>query len=119
MPNNVLTAPMALLKVNGLPLGFCRGIRVNENFQRGEVREIGSLFTKEIPVLSWSGSVSLTFYNVDFSISQLPDAIKREVQTIQEFSQYLLFQCSGVTLDLYRSYKDCQIVDGVDRKSVV
>ena len=92
MANQVITAPMAVLKVQGFPIAFCRGIRVNENMQRGEVRQLGSILPVEMPILAWSGTVSLTFYNIDFSISQLPGAIQRQVNTLQDFQNYLIFQ---------------------------
>ena len=100
--NPVITGPLALIKVNGIVIGKMRGIRVNENFQRGNVQGLGSLIPDEKPALMWNGSLSCDFYNIDFSISQIPQAILRQVQTYQEWEDSVVLQLLGVTVDIYR-----------------
>jgi len=98
----VITAPLAIIKVKGVAIGKMRGIRVNENIQRGNVQGLGQLIPDEKPALSWSGTVSCDFYNIDFVKSQVPEAILRNVSTIQEWSDSVLLQEEGVTLDIFK-----------------
>lgn len=103
--DRVITAPLAIIKVNGIAVGKMKGIRVNEQIQRGNVQGLGQLVPDEKPALSWSGTVNCDFYNIDFSKSQLPDAIVRSVQTLQQWSDSVLLQEDGVTVDVYRKVK--------------
>lgn len=103
--DRVITAPLAIIRVNGIAIGKMKGIRVNEQIQRGNVQGLGQLVPDEKPALSWSGTVSCDFYNIDFSISQIPDAIIRNVNTLQEWSDSVILQEDGVTLDVYRKVK--------------
>jgi len=101
----VITAPLAVIKVNGIAIGKMKGIRVNEQVQRGNVQGLGTLIPDEKPALSWSGTLSCDFYNIDFNISQIPEAIIRNVQTLNDWSNSVLLQEDGVTVDIYRKVK--------------
>lgn len=103
MSTPVLTAPLAIIKVNGIAIGKMRNIRVNESLQRGRVQGIGELTPSELPALSWSGTLSCDFYNIDFKISQIPQAIIREVQTLKEWVDSVVLQEDGVTVDIFRT----------------
>jgi len=101
----VLTAPLALIKVDSIVIGKLRGIRVNENIQRGNVQGLGKLIPDEKPALSWAGTVSCDFYNITFDESQIPNAIIRKVQNIQQWEDSVLLQEEGVTLDIFKKIK--------------
>jgi len=98
----VITGAIAIIKVNGQAIGKMKGIRVNENITRGEVRGIGELIAQEVPPLSWTGTLTCDFYNIDFNISQIPNAIWRSAQTLQQFINSLLLQEDGVQVDIYK-----------------
>jgi len=98
----VITAPLAIIEVDSVVIGKMRGIRVNENIQRGNVQGLGQLVPDEKPALSWSGTVSCDFYNIDFRKSQVPNAIIRTVQTIQEWQDSVMLQEEGVTLKIFK-----------------
>lgn len=101
----VLTAPLAIIKVKGVPIGKMKTIRVNESIQRGRVQGIGELTPSELPPLSWAGTVACDFYNIDFNISQIPEAITRGVQTLKQFVDSVILQEDGVTIDIYKKVK--------------
>jgi hypothetical protein len=103
--NRVITAPLAIIKVNGEAVGKMRGLRVNENIQRGRVQGLGELTPQELPALSWAGTVTCDFFNIDFNLSSIPGAIARSAQTIQEFIDSLLLQEDGVQLNVYKKVK--------------
>ncbi len=101
MSDRVITAPLAIIKVNGSAIGKMKGIRVNEQLQRGEVYGLGSLIPEELPPLKWMGTLSCDFYNIDFRKSQIPGAIRRDVQTLTEWANNLLLQEDGVTVNIF------------------
>ena len=41
--DKVLTAPLALIKINGVTVGKIKNLRVQEQYQRGNVMGIGAL----------------------------------------------------------------------------
>lgn len=103
----VYTAPLAIVRVNGLgPIGKIRDIRVNEQIQRGEVRGLGELTSSEFPALSWSGTITCDSYMIDFRSSglegKIPDAILRNANTLREWINSVCFQQDGAVIDLYK-----------------
>jgi hypothetical protein len=111
--DKVLTAPLAIIKVAGKPIGKMKNIRVSESFQRQKVVGIGQLFADESATTSWQGTLSCSFFNINFKISQIPNAIRRDVQTIEDFTNYLIFQEVGVQVDIMRKVKT-----GFDAKGI-
>ena len=85
------------------PVGYMRNIRVHEDLQRGRVQGLETLLPKEFPALSWAGTVSCDFYNIDFSISIIPQAIFRNVQTYTDWMNSIILQQQGVTIDIFQT----------------
>ena len=104
--STVLTGALGIIRVNGTAIGRVRGIRVNENLTRGDVRGVGTLLTSEAPVLQWAGSITVDFYEVDFRRTGIENAIRRDVQTNQEFEDNLLLDCDGVQIDVFKKVED-------------
>lgn len=102
MAQKVLTAPLAIIKVDGVAIGKMKNIRIQENFRRGRVIGLGSLAADELPPLEWTGTLSCSFYNISFDKSQLPGAIVRKVNTIDEFVDTVLLQENGIQVDIMR-----------------
>ena len=53
----VLTGAIAIIKVNGQPVGLLRNVKINESTRRIPVRGLGSLLPKEAPVVEWAVTV--------------------------------------------------------------
>ena len=102
MAQEVITGAIAIIRVNGLAIGKMKGIRITENLQRVEVRGLGRLTPDEMPATSWSGTLTCDFYNIDFSQSQIPNAIVRAVQTVNEFEESVTLQDIGIQIDIYK-----------------
>lgn len=102
----VLTAPLALIRVqtpNGLfTIGKMKNVRVNESIQRGKVMGIGVLTPSELPALSWDGSLSCSFYLVEFKRQALEGALQRTVQSLEEFVDTVILNEVGVQVDLLK-----------------
>lgn len=110
----VMTGSIAIVRKNGTAIGKMRNVRWTENIGRGEVRGLGTILTSEAPALTWGGTVSCDFYEVDFTTTGVPDAIKRNVQTSQEFETQLLLDYDGVQLDIFKKVEDV-VVDGLKK----
>ena len=50
--DKIFTAPLALIKIKGTTVGKIRNIRLQEQFQRGDVRGLGALVSSEKPILA-------------------------------------------------------------------
>jgi hypothetical protein len=113
MANNVLTGAIALVKVSGTIVGRMKNIRATENISRGDVRGLGTIYTIEAPVVGHAGSLSCSFYEIDFTISPIANAIRRDVQTNQQFQDQLcLLDPQGITLDIFKKVQDVIDADG-------
>lgn len=99
---STLTGALAIIKVKGQAIGKMKGVRVNENITRGEVRGIGHLIPEELPTLSWAGTITCDAYTVEFKDSLIPEAIWRNVQSLTQFVESLILQEDGVTVDIYK-----------------
>jgi hypothetical protein len=104
--NKVMTAPLAIIKVNGVAIGKMKNIRVSESIQRGKVTGLGQLTKDELPALSWEGTISCGFFCIDLKTSMIPGAINRAVQNVQEWADTVLLQEDGVQIDIMKKVKD-------------
>jgi len=103
MPSNqTIHAALAIVKSNGNTIGKMRGITVNENFNRAEIRGLGELTPQEVPAISWAGTLTADFYNIDFTKSTIPNAVRRDVQDVKSFVDNVLLQEEGVQVILYK-----------------
>lgn len=104
--SKVMHGALAVIRKNGTPIGRMRNVRWTENTRRGDVRGIGRLTLAEAPALEHGGTLTCDFYEVDFSTTGVPDAIRRDVQTTQEFEDQLLLDHDGVQIDIFKKVKD-------------
>jgi len=102
---NILTGALAIVKRNGTVIGRMRNIRFTENTSLGEVRGIGTLLTIEAPALAHKGTWSCDFYEIDFGTSGIPQAIRRDVQTNNDFEDQLLL-ADGFQIDIFKKVED-------------
>jgi hypothetical protein len=110
MATKVMTAPLAIIKVDGIAVGKMKSIRVNENIRRGRVQGIGELTPSEVPALEWSGSLNAGFYSITFNNQDqlIKTALLRNVNNLQEFVDTVLLQEDGIQIDIMKKVKDFQ-----------
>lgn len=118
MADTVLTGAIAIIKVKGQFVGLMRNVRISESTRRVPVRGLGSIIPKEAPVVEWSGTVSCSFFEINYATSGVKDAIRRDVgvgnaiSTIAtgnnqtNFEDNLVLDAVGVQLDVYKKIKD-------------
>lgn len=123
--SKVLTGAIAIIKVSTPTgqkvVGLMRDVRINESFRRQEVRGLGTILPQEAPVTEWRGTVSCSFFEIDWKKSGLEKAIRRDVglanaasqlangNTATNFEDNLVLDDLGVTLNVYK-----KITDAVD-----
>jgi len=110
MAEKVMTAPLAIIKVNGIAVGKMKNIRVTENIRRGRVQGIGELAPSELPALEWSGTLNAGFYSITFNNQDelTKTALLRNVNTLQEFVDTVILQEDGINIDIMKKVKDYQ-----------
>jgi hypothetical protein len=110
MAQKVMTAPLAIIKVDGVAIGKMKNIRVTETIRRGTVQGIGRLTASELPAIGWSGSLSAGFYSITFNNQDklIKSALLRNVNNLQEFVNTVLLQEDGITIDIMKKVKDYQ-----------
>lgn len=111
MNERTMTAPLAIVQVNGVTVGKMRNVRVTEQIRRGRVSGLGRLTAEELPALEWSGSLSCSSYTVNFNLlmnkSQL--GTFRNAQTVNDWANAILLQEAGLEISLLRKVKDGEI----------
>ncbi len=106
MAEKVLTAPLAIIKVNGVTVGKMKNIRISETFRRGRVSGLGELTPSEVPALEWNGTLTCEFYEIKFEETGIPTVIHRVASSIQAFVDDVLLQENGVDIVIFKKIKD-------------
>ena len=116
MPQNnqnqrVMTAPIALIQINGQTVGKMKNVRITETIRRGRVTGIGRLAASEIPALEWTGNLSCSSYTINFNL--LANVSKlgtfRNAATVEEWANAILLQEDGLEFAILRKVQDGQI----------
>lgn len=78
MAEKTLTGALAIIKIDGQAIGKMRDIRSNENFRRVEVpKGLGSIFDDEMALVKWAGSLSCSFFEINYRKSGIKGALRR------------------------------------------
>jgi hypothetical protein len=109
-----LTGSIAIIKSKGKVIGKLKSWRVTENITRGDVQGIGTIYSSEVPVLKYKGSLSCSMVTISYKDGIIPDAIKRGIGTIASqalvgnasFEDNLVLEDDGLTIECYKKVKD-------------
>lgn len=106
-----LTAPLAIIQINGVTVGKMKNIRVTETIRRGKVTGLGRLNPEEIPPVEWSGSLSCSSYTINFNllVNKEQKGFYRNSQTIEDWANSILLEESGLEISILRKVKDGEI----------
>ncbi len=113
MSTKSMTAPLAIIKVQGKPVGKVKNVRITETLRLGRVTGLGRLNPSELPALEWSGTMTFGSYLIEFSEQIVPNSILRKVQTTEEYVDTVLLREEGVQVDLMRKVIDTTLANGV------
>jgi hypothetical protein len=106
MNKKVMTAPLAIIKVNGKPVGKMKTIRATETIRRGRVSGLGEMTPQELAALEWNGTLNCSFYSINLTETGIPSAQNRKTGDVQSWIDTVLLQESGVTIDIYKKVLD-------------
>lgn len=111
MNERTMTAPLAIVQVNGVTVGKMRNVRITEQIRRGRVSGLGRLTAEELPALEWSGSLSCSSYTVNFNLLMNKSKLGtyRNAQTVNDWANAILLQEAGLEISLLRKVKDGEI----------
>lgn len=104
MASKTLTAPLALIKSNGVTIGKMQSVNVTETTRRGRVSGIGRLTADELPALEYSCTFNCNKYLIEYKKTIFPNQPNREVQKPDDFVNQVIFD-EGVQVDLMRKEK--------------
>lgn len=116
--SNVLHGALAIIIVNNKPVGLMRDLRISENTRRQPVKGLGTILPKEAPVTDWNGTVSCSFFEIDYKSSGIEKAIRRDVGAGNAQSQIgigintpnyednVVLDEFGVQLNVFKKVKD-------------
>ena len=107
----VMTAPLAVIKIGGQVVGKIKNIRIQEQYQRGSVRGIGSLLEKEKPILAVNCSFNADAYTISLKKLGTIDNpfVLRGVKSTEQFVNTVLMQDNGI--DIYIMKKNATTVE--------
>ena len=107
----VMTAPLAIIKINSVTVGKMKNVRITETIRRGRVTGVGRLNPEELPALEWSGNLSCSSYTINFNL--LANVSKlgtfRNAATVEEWANAILLQEAGLEISILRKVKDGEI----------
>ena len=107
----VMTAPLAIIKINSVTVGKMKNVRITETIRRGRVTGVGRLNPEELPALEWRGSLSCSSYTINFNL--LANVSKlgtfRNAATVEEWANAILLQEAGLEISILRKVKDGEI----------
>ena len=111
MNERVMTAQLAIIKVNGVAIGKMKNVRVTETIRRGRVTGLGRLNPSELPALEWQGSLSCSSYTINFNllVNQSKLGTFRNAGTVEEWANAILLQEAGLEISIQRKVKDGEI----------
>ena len=107
----VMTAPLALIKINSVTVGKMKNIRITETIRRGRVTGLGTLTPSELPALEWQGSLSASSYTINFNKLANTSALGtfRNSADVNVWANAILLQEAGLEICVLRKVKDGEI----------
>lgn len=107
----VMTAPLAIIQIDGVTVGKMKNIRVTETIRRAKVSGIGVLHPSELPPVEWSGSLSCSSYTINFNLlaNTTVKGAFRNAATVEEWANSLLLQEDGLEIAIMRKVKNGDI----------
>lgn len=107
----VMTAPLAVIQIDGVTVGKMKNVRITENIRRSKVTGIGRFNPDELPPVEWSGSLSCSSYTINFNLlaNKVVKGTFRNSATIEDWTNAILLQEDGLEIAIMKKVKDGNI----------
>jgi len=99
-----LTAPKAVIKINGYASGYMRNVRVTENVQRGEVKGISNLTLQEVPATGYTCQLTADFFFISLKRPEVQALVNRS-GSVKEFLDTLVLGEQPCQIHMYKKKK--------------
>jgi hypothetical protein len=103
-----LTAPLAVVKINGYASGYMRTVRITENIQRGEVKGISNLTLQEVPAVGYTCQLTADFFFLNLKRPEIQALINRS-GSLANFVNTLILGEMPIQIHMYRKTKLAEI----------
>ena len=100
----VLTAPKAVIKINGIASGFMWNVRCTENIQRGEVKGISNLALQEVPATGVTCQLTADFFFISLKRPEV-QALMNRSGSVQNFLDTLVLGEQPAQIHMYGKIK--------------
>ena len=107
--NRVFTAPLAVIKLSGndVNIGRMQNLTFTENITRQDVRELGNLYTVELPATAVNCSFTAQSAMIDFRrLGNVPNTFWPFTNDPEVFANSLLFADIEVNIEIYSLIPD-------------
>ena len=101
-----LNGAVAIIRQRGIPIGKMQAVTLTESVRRARVGGLGTILPQEQAAVEWSGTLTCQFYEIDYSKSGIPGAIRRDVANKQAFEDQLVLDSEGVQIDIFKKIGD-------------
>jgi hypothetical protein len=99
-----LTAPKAVIKINGYASGYMRNVRCTENVQRGEVKGISNLVLQEVPATGYTCQLTADFFFISLKRPEVQALVNR-AGSVAEFINTLILGEQPCQIHMYKKVK--------------
>ena len=113
MATRVMSAPLAIIKVNGVPVGKMRTIRCTENMPLQMVKGIGKITGGDPVRTDWRGTLNCGAFTMDLRTAIIPGAIPRIAQTAQQFEDTIVLDDTGIQIVILRKVAGTVLPSGL------
>lgn len=105
MPDKkTLTAPLAVIKIAGIPSGFMRSVRCTENVQRAEVKGISNVTLQEVPVIGYTCQLQADFFFISLKRPEVQALINRS-GSVKNFIDTMILNEQGIQIQMFKKTK--------------
>jgi hypothetical protein len=99
-----LSAPIAVIKINGFASGYMQTVRCTENIQRGEVKGIGNLTLQEVPAVGYTCQLTADFFFISLKRPEIQALVNR-AGSVKQFLDTLSLAEFPIQIHLYKKKK--------------
>jgi hypothetical protein len=104
--NRVLSAPLAIIYLDGTPIGKMRDIQLNEQYTRANVTELGNIYNVEVPIVGTNFTFTASASVIDLRrIGDVKNGLVVDINDTEEVAKALILGELGCTLEVYRLVK--------------
>lgn len=113
MATKTMTAPLAIIKVQGVAVGKIKTIRCSETVRYGKTVGLGRMNPDEMMPLDWSGTANASAFLIDLRQPVFPGSLNRVAQTADQFFDTLLLNSDGIQIDVLRKIFGSKNAQGI------